>query len=81
MAILSEKIEGKEIMVEINSSNLKKASYNTESKLLTVTFNNGSIYEYYEFPWDKFTKFRMSESQGKFLNTNINGKYNYKKVV
>lgn len=68
-------------MVEINSSNLKKASYNTESKLLTVTFNNGSIYEYYEFPWDKFTKFRMSESQGKFLNTNINGKYNYKKVV
>lgn len=81
MAILSEKIEGKEIMVEINSSNLKKASYNTESKLLTVTFNNGSIYEYYEFPWDNFTKFRMSESQGKFLNTNINGKYNYKKVV
>ena len=81
MAILSEKIEGKEIMVEINSSNLKKASYNTESKLLTVTFNNGSNYEYYEFPWDKFTKFRMSESQGKFLNTNINGKYNYKKVV
>ncbi len=81
MAVLSEKIEGKEIMVEINSSNLKKASYNTESKLLTVTFNNGSIYEYYEFPWDKFTKFRMSESQGKFLNTNINGKYNYKKVV
>ncbi len=81
MAILSEKIEGKEIMVEINSSNLKKATYNTESNLLTVTFNNGSIYEYYEFPWEKFTKFRMSESQGKFLNTNINGKYNYKKVV
>ncbi len=81
MAILSEKIEGKEIMVEINSSNLKKAVYNTESNLLTVTFNNGSIYEYYEFPWEKFTKFRMSESQGKFLNTNINGKYKYKKVV
>lgn len=81
MAILSEKIEGKEIMVEINSSNLKKATYNTESKLLTVTFNNGSIYEYYEFPWEKFTKFRMSESQGKFLNTNINGKYKYSKVV
>ncbi len=81
MGIISEKIDGKNILVEINSSNLKKASYNTESKLLTVTFNNGSIYEYYEFPWDKFTKFRMSESQGKFLNTNINGKYNYKKVV
>ncbi|MFZ9376922.1 MAG: KTSC domain-containing protein [Candidatus Fonsibacter ubiquis] len=81
MAILTEKIEGKEIMVEINSSNLKRAIYNTESNLLTVTFNNGAIYEYYEFPWEKFTKFRMSDSQGKFLNSNINGKYKYKKVV
>ena len=79
MAILSEKIEGKEIMVEINSSNLKKASYNTESKLLTVTFNNGSIYEYNKVPWSKFTKFRLSESQGKYFNENIAKAHNYTK--
>ncbi len=80
MAILTEKIEGKEIMVEINSSNLKRAIYNTESNLLTVTFNNGAIYEYYEFPWEKFTKFRMSDSQGSFLNSNIKTKYSFKKI-
>ena len=81
MGIIKENIEGKKISVDIQSSNLQSAVYDTESEDLSVTFNNGSIYEYYEFPWDKFTKFRMSESQGKFLNTNINGKYNYKKVV
>lgn len=80
MSIISEKIEGKTILVEINSSNLKSAGFDTESETLTITFNNGAIYEYYKFPWAKFTKFRMSESQGKFLNSNINGKYEFKKL-
>lgn len=80
MGIVSEKIEGKMIMVEIKSSNLKGASYNTETETLSVTFNNGAIYEYYKFPWEKFAKFRISESQGKFLNSDINGKYEFKKI-
>ena len=80
MGILSEKINGTIINVDIKSSNLKSASYDTESKTLTITFQNGSIYEYYEFPWEKFVKFRTSESQGKFLNTDINGKYKFKKI-
>lgn len=80
MSIISEKIEGKLINVDIKSSNIKHALYDTESKTLTITFNTGSIYEYYEFPWENFTKFRMCESQGKFFNTNINGKYTHKKI-
>jgi hypothetical protein len=80
MAILKEQISGKTINVEIRSSNLKSASYDTESKILTVTFNNGSIYEYYELPWEVFTKFRMSDSQGKFFNAEISKKYKYKKL-
>jgi len=79
MAIISEKIEGKDITVIINSSNLKIASYDTESKTLTVTFNNGSIYEYYEVPWEIFTKLRTSESQGKYFTANIKEKYKFKK--
>ena len=66
MGILSEKIEGKLITVEIQSSNLKNAVYNTETEDLTITFNNGSIYEYNKVPWTKFTKLRLAESQGKF---------------
>ena len=81
MAIISEQISGKTISVVINSSNLKSATYQTEEKTLSVTFKNGSIYEYYEVPWEIFTKLRMSDSQGKFLNTNVNKKFKYKKVT
>ena len=80
MAIISEQISGTTINVTINSSNLNFASYDTNTKTLTTTFNNGSIYEYYELPWVIFTKFRMAQSQGKFFNTEISRKYKYKKI-
>ena len=80
MAIISEKIEGKMINVTIHSSNLKEAAYDTESENLTITFNNGAIYEYNKVPWSTFTKLRLSESQGKFFNENISKKFSYNKV-
>lgn len=80
MGITSEKIEGKMIHVIINSTNLKEASYNTETEDLTVTFNNGTIYEYNKVPWTKFTKFRLAESQGKHFNENIAKGHKYKKI-
>jgi hypothetical protein len=80
MAILSERIEGTSISVDIKSTNIRSASYNTESKLLTVVFNNGSIYEYADVSWELFTKFRMSDSQGAFLNAKIKNAHAYKKV-
>lgn len=79
MGIVSEKIDGKLITVTIQSSNLKESTYNTETEDLTVIFNNGSIYEYNKVPWAKFTKFRLSESQGKYFNENIAKNYKYTK--
>jgi len=80
MGILSEKIDGTIINVTIKSSNIKTASYDTESKTLTVTFNTSMIYEYYDVPWKIFTKFRSSPSQGKYFNANIKTNYKFKKV-
>ena len=80
MAIISEQISGTTISVSINSSNLKFATYHTEVKTLTITFKNDSIYEYYDVPWEIFTKLRMSDSQGKFFNAKISRVYKYKKV-
>jgi hypothetical protein len=80
MAILSEKINGKMIDIEINSSNLLSASYNTENEDLLVTFKNGAIYEYNKIPWSKFTKLRLAESQGKYFNEHIAKGHTYKKV-
>ena len=80
MGIISEKIEGKMIEVNISSSNLKSAKFNTEDETLLMEFNNGSIYEYEKVPWEIFTKFRMAESQGKFFTTDISKKFKYKKL-
>ena len=80
MGIISEQISGHTISVIIQSSNLKSASYDTSTKVLTTAFNNGSIYQYYDVPWELFTKFRMAESQGKYFNMNISKNYKYKKI-
>lgn len=80
MSILSEKIEKDIIIVDIKSSNIKSASYNTTTKVLIIEFNNNIKYEYENVEWEKFTKFRMSESQGVFFNKNIKNSYNFKKL-
>jgi len=79
MAIISEQISGTSINIIIKSSNLKFATYYTDSSTLQVTFKNDTIYEYYEVPWDIFTKLRMSDSQGKYFNANISRNYKFKK--
>ncbi len=81
MAIIKETINGTKIINEIKSSNIKKTEYDTETKLMVCEFNNGLVYEYKDVPHAVYTKFRMSESQGKFLNSNINGKYKFKRLV
>jgi hypothetical protein len=80
MAILKEEIQGTKIINEIKSSNIKKTEYDTETKKLVVEFNNGFKYEYEDVPHQVYTKFRMSESQGKFFTTDISKAYKYKKL-
>ena len=80
MAIVKEQILGTKIINEIKSSNIKKTEYDTETKKLVVEFNNGFKYEYDDVPHQLYTKFRMSESQGKFFTTDISKAYKYKKL-
>lgn len=81
MSILSETIEGKLISTVVSSSNISAAVYDTELKTLLITFNKGTQYQYEEVPWEIFTKFRMSESQGKFFISEIQKNYNYTKIL
>lgn len=80
MAIIKETIQGTKIINEIQSSNLKKSVYDTETKKLVITFSNGAEYEYEEVPHQIYTRFRMAESQGKYFTTDISKKYKYKKL-
>lgn len=80
MAILKEEIKGTKIFNEIQSSNIRKSEYDTETKKLIVEFNNGQRYEYDEVPHQLYTSFRTSESQGKFFSSKISKVFKYKKI-
>jgi hypothetical protein len=80
MAILKEEIKGTKIINEIQSSNIKRTEYDTNSKELVVEFNNGLIYSYENVPHQLYTQFRMSESQGKFFSSKISKTFKYKRL-
>ena len=80
MAILKEEIRGTKIINEIQSSNLVRSEYDTATKKMIVEFKNGTKYEYDEVPHTIYTRFRLSESQGKFFSSTIAKNYKYKKV-
>jgi hypothetical protein len=75
----SKKITGTKILCEYTSSNITKAQYDTQSKLLEITFNTGVTYEYANVPHESFTAFDMAESQGIHFNKNINKKFTHTK--
>lgn len=80
MSIKKEEIKGTKIINEIESSNLVRTEYDTESKTVIAEFKNGTKYEYQDVPHKTYTQFRMSESQGKFFSSNIARTFKYKKL-
>jgi hypothetical protein len=80
MAIKKTTIEGTTITCEIESSNLVKTIYDSETKKMITEFKNGVKYEYDEVPHNIYAQFRLSESQGKFFNTSISKSFKYKKL-
>jgi len=80
MGIKKEKIEGKVIINEYDSSNIKTSKYNTETSELIVEFKKGGEYSYTKVPISIFTKMRKAESQGVYFSKNIAKNYKYKKL-
>ena len=66
-------------MVPVVSSNLSSVGYEAETQTLYVTFTNGSTYTYEAVPEDVYQGL-SAESVGKYLNQNVKGHYDYRKV-
>ena len=71
MAITREEFKGTKIINEIQSSNIVKTEYDTETKKMITEFKNGIRYEYEDVPHQKYTEFRTAQSQGNYFNKNI----------
>ena len=55
-------------------------SYDPESQTLKVVFRSGMVYEYINVPPEKYEEMKNAFSKGIYLNTEIKGKYPFRKV-
>lgn len=75
----SKNIVGSQILCEYESSNIKKGMFDSNTKVLELTFNSGSTYAYEGVSHEVFSGLNAADSQGKYFNQNINKKFNFKK--
>lgn len=79
---LSEKLE-KPKKVEkhsVVSTNLKKVEYDSDRKLLTVTFNTNRTYQYFGVPASLHARLLLAVSKGKFFHKHVRQNFKYKEV-
>lgn len=57
------------------SAFLAGASYNPETKVLTVHFRNGKEYQYADVPEETYKEFCEAESAGVYYSANIKNKF------
>ena len=68
-------------MKPVESSNIDSIGYDGEKKKLSVKFkHNDAIYVYNDIPREKHKELLKSESIGKFLCSEIKGKFLFDKV-
>jgi len=63
-----------------NSSNLRGVHYEPNTQTLTVQFKSGT-YEYKDVPVDTYTGLLNADSKGKYMNQNVIGKFESKKLA
>ena len=66
--------------VNVNSEAIQSAGYNYSDEALTLTFTNGSKYEYTRVPRFTFHGLQESASKGKFINNYVIHSFGYKRV-
>ncbi len=70
-------------LIPIESNNVRAAGYDEESLVMSVQFNNGSIYEYYEVPtelWSSFFAAQPHPWSKVGYSQLVQGGYKYKRV-
>jgi len=62
------------------SSVVAAMNYNSEKKLLTITFVSGLTYIYENVPENIYRAMKTSGSKGTYLNKHIKGHFPHKKI-
>jgi hypothetical protein len=62
------------------STEIEWIGYEHKRKMLQVEFIAGGIYQYDHVPEAVYENFLTAESHGRFFETQIKGRYSYRKV-
>ena len=68
------------MMHEVESSNVKAIGYETSTNTLVVEYLSGLKYEYFNVPANVFDELLESVSKGKYMNQNMKGQYEGRRV-
>lgn len=64
----------------VESSNVATVAYDDKTRILTVGFLNGSLYEYYDVPPGVGNSFPYLASKGQGVWQLLRGKYAYQRI-
>ena len=65
----------------VQSSVLKSAGYDAEHSILELEFEDGDVYQYFDFPEFLYRGLMLSDSKGRFLNSRIVGRYRNERAM
>lgn len=81
LAEAEAEVEGGTELHDVQSSFIESVGYSSSRRVLYVEFLSGSIFMYSRVPQKVFDDLLASESQGKFFNKYIRGKFGDKRVA
>ena len=64
----------------LDSSFIVKMSWFEDGNILMLTFNTGSIWTYYDVPFEIYSGFCKAKSYGGYFNSNIRNVYTAERV-
>ena len=65
---------------DVTSSNIVSVGYDVDEQTLEVEFNGGSVYQYFEVPYDAYQALKHAESIGRHLGRHIKGVFRCERV-
>lgn len=64
----------------VDSSMIRGIGYDFDSSVLEIEFNNGAVWQYYDFPESEWYEFESSDSKGKYFHREIKNQYSESQV-
>jgi hypothetical protein len=64
----------------VNSTSIRSIGYDESAKTLEVKFIDGDVYQYFKVPEKIYHELLTADSIGAYLNKEIKGKFEYRKI-